>query len=176
MAETPPFGNIQHAGSIILVKADLGIKRACPSCGIRFYDLQKRPIDCPKCHFTFEPESLYKQRRPRQPEALKGVVGNLDQNEERDEEESEEDSEEEVVVDEAPLLIPSDDDDEEEVETAVEDEAEGAGMSVVDGDVDVEEIEDVEDGADEGLLEEVEDDEGTDVSGIIEPGGRKDEV
>ena len=51
-----------------LVKADLGTKRVCPSCGARFYDLTKRPIECPKCAFSFEPEALYKQRRPRQPE------------------------------------------------------------------------------------------------------------
>ena len=48
-----------------LVKPDLGVKRVCPSCGARFYDLQKRPIECPKCAFTFEPEALLKQRRPR---------------------------------------------------------------------------------------------------------------
>ena len=51
-----------------MVKADLGTKRVCPSCGARFYDLSKRPIECPKCAFTFEPEAMYKQRRPRQPE------------------------------------------------------------------------------------------------------------
>ena len=159
-----------------MVKADLGIKRACPSCGVRFYDLQKRPIECPKCQFSFEPEALYKQRRPRQPEALKVVpAGNLDENEESEEEdtENEEAEEEEVVVDEAPLLVPTGDDD-EELEAEAEEEPEDAGMSVVDADVDVEEIEDVE-GADEGLLEEVEDDEESDVSGIIEPGVRKGE-
>src|SRR4029077_8472691 len=61
---TQPF----FMGSKSLVKADLGLKRVCPSCGSRFYDLQKRPIECPKCAFSFEPEALYKQRRPRQPE------------------------------------------------------------------------------------------------------------
>ncbi|MGD0867660.1 MAG: TIGR02300 family protein, partial [Rhizomicrobium sp.] len=68
MANDPTFETRLHAGSTTLVKADLGIKRVCPSCGARFYDLQKRPIECPKCAFSFEPESLYKQRRPRQPE------------------------------------------------------------------------------------------------------------
>ena len=56
-------------GSKSLVKAELGLKRVCPQCAARFYDLQKRPIECPKCHFSFEPEAMYKQRRPRQPEA-----------------------------------------------------------------------------------------------------------
>ena len=56
-----------------LAKADLGIKRVCPSCQARFYDLQKRPIECPKCHFAFEPEALFKQRRTRQPEPVEAV-------------------------------------------------------------------------------------------------------
>src|SRR5690349_24811905 len=61
-------------GSDKLVKADLGTKRVCPSCGSRFYDLQKRPIECPKCAFTFEPEALLKQRRTRVPEPPPKVV------------------------------------------------------------------------------------------------------
>src|SRR5437660_9574710 len=62
-----------HAGSTSLNKPDLGTKRVCPSCTARFYDLQKRPIECPKCAFTFEPEALYKQRRPRpEPEKTTG--------------------------------------------------------------------------------------------------------
>ena len=52
-------------GKNILVKADLGTKRACPSCDARFYDLTKRPIECPKCGFSYEPEALFKQRRSR---------------------------------------------------------------------------------------------------------------
>jgi uncharacterized protein (TIGR02300 family) len=176
VAEDRPFLQPASTGSDILVKADLGTKRACPSCGVRFYDLQKRPIECPKCEFSFEPDALYKQRRPRQPEALKGVpAGNLDENEEREDEETEEDAEEEeATVDEAPLLVPTGDDEDEELEADGDEESEDAGMSVVDSDVDVEEIEDVE-GQDEGLLEEVEDDEDGDVSGIIEPGVRKGE-
>ena len=36
-----------------MVKAELGTKRTCPSCGTRFYDLHKSPIACPKCGVTF---------------------------------------------------------------------------------------------------------------------------
>jgi len=71
-------------GSMTLVKADLGIKRICPSCSARFYDLQKRPIECPKCAASFEPESLYKQRRPRQPEPEKAVVVTRERDEEEE--------------------------------------------------------------------------------------------
>ena len=90
MANDPTFETGLHAGTLTLVKADLGIKRICPSCGARFYDLQKRPIECPKCAFSFEPEALYKQRRPRQPEpAPAAVVRVRDEDEETEDEDDE---------------------------------------------------------------------------------------
>jgi uncharacterized protein (TIGR02300 family) len=36
-------------------KAELGEKQVCPSCGSKFYDLTKRPAQCPKCGFSFDP-------------------------------------------------------------------------------------------------------------------------
>ncbi|MBC7101759.1 MAG: TIGR02300 family protein, partial [Parvibaculum sp.] len=30
-------------------KPELGTKRDCPSCGAKFYDLNKNPVVCPKC-------------------------------------------------------------------------------------------------------------------------------
>jgi len=161
-----------------LVKADLGTKRVCPSCGARFYDLSKRPIECPKCSFAFEPEALYKQRRPRQPEpaAAQAPVAETD-----DEEAEEEVAEtEEAIVEPIkgePALETGDDDAEEEEEVAEEPEAPDAGMSVVEGeDAALEDIEDeeVEDDDDDGLLEEVEEDE-DDVSGIIDADIKEDE-
>src|SRR5882757_4374572 len=88
MANPPPLS--PHVGSTSLIKPDLGTKRVCPSCAARFYDLQKRPIECPKCAFSFEPEMLLKQRRTRVPEPVKAVVA------EADDEEAEETEEEEV--------------------------------------------------------------------------------
>lgn len=29
---------------------DLGTKRICDTCSIKFYDLKKRPVVCPKCN------------------------------------------------------------------------------------------------------------------------------
>ena len=84
-----------------LVKADLGTKRACPSCASRFYDLGKRPIECPKCAFSFEPEALYKQRRGRQPEPVAdaGVVrAAATENEDEDDENEDDDSEAEEEI------------------------------------------------------------------------------
>ena len=97
-----------------LAKADLGTKRVCPSCQARFYDLQKRPIECPKCHFAFEPEALYKQRRPRQPEAepRAAVAAEAEEHEEEAEEtEAEETEAEEVETvreEEAPIVADED--------------------------------------------------------------------
>jgi hypothetical protein len=172
------------AGSIILVKADLGTKRQCPSCASRFYDLTKRPIECPKCGFSYEPEALFKQRRSRVAEPAAGVVpakeaddeDEEDEDEDDDSSDDEEEEEAEAVV-EAPLKVAATGEDEDE--DAEEEEAEAeSGMSVVDGDeadgIEDIEVEDDEDEEDNDLLGEVEDEE-DDVSGIIDPGIAKDE-
>ncbi len=46
-------------------KPELGVKRDCPECGARFYDLGKEPAHCPKCDHDFVPESLLKPRKTR---------------------------------------------------------------------------------------------------------------
>jgi uncharacterized protein (TIGR02300 family) len=46
-------------------KPELGVKRDCPECGARFYDLNKEPAHCPKCDHSFVPEALLKPRKPR---------------------------------------------------------------------------------------------------------------
>lgn len=46
-------------------KPELGMKRDCPSCGARFYDLNREPAHCPKCDHEFVPEALLKPRKPR---------------------------------------------------------------------------------------------------------------
>ena len=50
-----------------MAKAKLGTKRTCTSCGLRYYDLNKTPITCPRCNAEFDPESLLKTRKSRQP-------------------------------------------------------------------------------------------------------------
>ncbi|MBO6756552.1 MAG: TIGR02300 family protein [Roseibium sp.] len=37
-----------------MAKPDLGTKRLCPSCGAKYYDLNRDPITCPKCGTVFE--------------------------------------------------------------------------------------------------------------------------
>ena len=77
-----------------MAKAKLGTKRSCTSCGLRYYDLNKTPITCPRCNAEFDPESLLKTRKLRQPskaanddegsasegEAAEGAATDLDQN------------------------------------------------------------------------------------------------
>jgi uncharacterized protein (TIGR02300 family) len=37
-----------------VAKPELGTKRLCANCGAKFYDLNKDPIVCPKCHTAME--------------------------------------------------------------------------------------------------------------------------
>ena len=39
-------------------KDEWGVKRLCPHCGSRFYDLTRDPMTCPECGKTFSAESL----------------------------------------------------------------------------------------------------------------------
>ncbi|GAA0284822.1 TIGR02300 family protein [Rhodovulum strictum] len=39
-------------------KEEWGVKRVCPSCATRFYDLQRNPMTCPACANSFSLESL----------------------------------------------------------------------------------------------------------------------
>ena len=48
-----------------MAKADLGTKRACLACGMRFYDFNRVPIICPGCGNKFDPESIIKSRNGR---------------------------------------------------------------------------------------------------------------
>ncbi len=46
-------------------KAEWGLKRICPQCNTRYYDMKKRPPVCPSCGVVFDPETLMKSRRGR---------------------------------------------------------------------------------------------------------------
>ena len=48
-----------------MAQKNLGRKRRCASCGIKFYDLRKSPAVCPACGTEFDPEILLKSRRGR---------------------------------------------------------------------------------------------------------------
>lgn len=56
-----------------MADAQLGMKRSCPNCGARFYDLGKMPVECPKCDASFIPEILLPPKEPR-PSASKAFT------------------------------------------------------------------------------------------------------
>lgn len=48
-----------------MVKAEWGIKRTCPKCGTRFYDLGKEdPVVCIECGVAWDPEPVLKSKQP----------------------------------------------------------------------------------------------------------------
>lgn len=47
------------------VTTPLGVKRICPSCNARFYDLNKIPAKCPKCAHSYDPTVQPRARRAR---------------------------------------------------------------------------------------------------------------
>lgn len=46
-------------------KEEWGVKRACPKCSVRFYDLQNDPMTCPSCDAEFTLESLIDAAKSR---------------------------------------------------------------------------------------------------------------
>lgn len=52
-----------------MANPEWGTKRICQNCGAKFYDLQREPIVCPKCHTEYDPEAFLKTRRARTPVA-----------------------------------------------------------------------------------------------------------
>lgn len=48
-----------------MAKAEWGLKRICPHCNTRYYDMKKKPPVCPSCGTSFDPEALIKSRRVR---------------------------------------------------------------------------------------------------------------
>jgi uncharacterized protein (TIGR02300 family) len=47
-----------------VAKPELGTKRLCPHCGVKFYDLSKSPIVCPKCGSVVEIMAAPTRGRP----------------------------------------------------------------------------------------------------------------
>jgi uncharacterized protein (TIGR02300 family) len=47
-----------------VAKPELGTKRLCGSCAAKFYDLNKDPIVCPKCHTVMLLAAITSRSRP----------------------------------------------------------------------------------------------------------------
>ena len=106
---------------------NLGRKRRCASCGIKFYDLTKTPAICPACGTEFDPEVLLKSRRGRAAAKVdeaktpsKEEDVNDDDVVEKAENDEFENDDDEVLASESELISISADDDEETGSTGVE--------------------------------------------------------
>jgi len=132
----------------MVAKAEWGMKRLCPNCGTRYYDMRRDPIVCPHCGSPFDPEALLKTRRtraaaapvaepvadeeiepdlgaeevPEPVEADAALPGDAEADEDDDAEEAEADEEDEEVLEDASELGEDEDDMAEVIENVDEDE------------------------------------------------------
>ncbi len=144
-------------------KPELGIKRDCPECGARFYDLNKEPAHCPKCAHDFVPESLLKPRKTRAEEDP--AKKETDETAKPAQETTLENADEEKKAPESKRAAALDEDESEKEE---DDELGALG----DLDVDLDDDDDDDDEATKGLLDD--DNEDEDVSSIVKPTGDDD--
>jgi len=66
MAEDCAFQNRPYCeGDSDVAKAEWGLKRICPNCAARYYDMRKNPPVCPSCGTAFDPEIMLRAKRGR---------------------------------------------------------------------------------------------------------------
>ena len=103
-----------------MAQKNLGRKRRCVSCGIKFYDLGKTPAVCPACGTEFDPEILLKSRRGRAVTKVDEAKAPEKQEDLSDDdvvektEDDEFENDDEVLASESELISISGDDDDEE--------------------------------------------------------------
>tara|TARA_B100001093_G_scaffold483780_1_gene516612 strand:+ start:685 stop:1065 length:381 start_codon:yes stop_codon:yes gene_type:complete len=68
-----------------MVIAELGLKRTCLSCDMRFYDFKRSPIVCPGCGAEFDPENLLKGHKSRAAPKSAAKIGVSDDADDLDE-------------------------------------------------------------------------------------------
>ncbi len=125
-----------------MVKPELGTKRLCTECGVKFYDLMKDPIVCPKCGTTYQIAAP----TPARASAAKVVQQEV---------------EAPLPVEEAAELVSLEDAEAEQASTGAK------GAKLPEDEVDVDEIEDDDDTADDTFLV-VDDEDDPDVSDLID--------
>jgi hypothetical protein len=75
--QTAP-GIASARGRKTMPKDEWGLKRSCPNCATRFYDLGRDPMTCPACAATFSVESLTMGKpRPVRPEKVKPEAADI---------------------------------------------------------------------------------------------------
>ena len=120
MARPRAFRSRLPRRGFFMVKAELGTKRTCVSCGTRFYDLGKATPSCPKCGTEQPPEQprLKRGGNPVEDRRLKKPVPVARTADEPDAEaaEVEDVAEDDDVLDDTPDL----DDDDDAIEGEIE--------------------------------------------------------
>ena len=118
-----------------MAKADLGTKRSCMSCGMKYYDFNRSPILCPGCGAIFDPENIIKSRKGRLSSRASAVSGK---------DLSDQDSSENMELTELSetVLVDNDNDDDDDVvddDLAFEDDddsnVEGEGPGIIQDDI-----------------------------------------
>ena len=97
-----------------MVDPKLGTKRQCEACDAKFYDLNKKPVTCPKCQTLFDPSVLVRKPAPEKEIAPKDESSDEDELELDDVEvslESLDDDDDDDLDDETEVLLVDDDDD-----------------------------------------------------------------
>ena len=107
-----------------MANKDLGKKRRCASCGMKFYDFNKSKIECPSCQTVFNPDQLLKSRRGKSAKAAPAAedeVAALDEEAMLGEDEADEDTDA-LGDDEALVNIPASESNDEEDGAAILDD------------------------------------------------------
>lgn len=87
-------------------KDEWGVKRVCPHCSTRFYDLRHDPMTCPNCGSTFSIESLTAVKaKVARPEKMKPEPADIEDIQEIDSDddvviEGDDDLDDEILEDE----------------------------------------------------------------------------
>lgn len=146
-----------------LAKPELGIKRTCPECAARFYDLCKMPCECPKCEHSFEPEIMLKsKKRVVEADKPKPAPAPAAEAKEEEAEADEEDSGVEEVSAEGMSKMPAEvDEDGLAVAPGTNDEEET--LAEVDGDIETSDEEE-----NDTLVNFDDDDDAEDVAAIVD--------
>lgn len=87
-----------------MTKPEWGLKRSCPGCGTRYYDMKKNPPVCPQCKTVFDPESVMKVRRRATAEDKRKAAAPEPSSEDIEDIEPAEGSSEEAVIEDAEEL------------------------------------------------------------------------
>lgn len=102
-----------------MAKPDWGKKLTCPSCGARFYNLNKEPATCPKCEATVEIQLVLKPRRtPAEAPKPKKVVKKVSDDDDDVDALLDDDDDDDLIEDTSDL--DDDDDDVAEVKEYIE--------------------------------------------------------